>query len=512
MRVTFATNDAQAQADAATILGDAESGTYLNSSDLPSPATAPQISYLGRIDAVRPDDYNAQWQFGTPTEATSASVGIYDPWYWYGDNYGYNYGYYYGGYGQYSYGSSSASTGYFWGDYDWYSPNHTQDDLIRPTDAAGEAGVASTYAWWNVQQVGGVQVFGGGSAVGDSALDTFATQADWGYSWYYGDYGYYWTNDVLPGVGSVVDTTTMGSLSAVSVTSQIYGLGRDSATLVGFQASALDYRVSASASADSSTPFGDSDSGGDTDFSGASGDDADAAGVGGASAELASLRSPMPQDGSGLDTFDGQGNLTSLTDDNGGITQFGYDASGDLTNLTDADGNSTTWSYNSQNQVKQETDAQGESDSFTYNTSGQLASYTDKDGNVRTYQYDTAGHVTTETLYATTADADAGQNAEDTLHYAYDSSGNMVSESDDSSSDTYTYDSQNRLTSVSETSVDAPTVVLTYQYSGTSTQPSGVTATIDGVADYQDAYKLQQPRATDTDRPHRAPSSGGRRP
>ena len=58
------------------------------------------------------------------------------------------------------------------------------------------------------------------------------------------------------------------------------------------------------------------------------------------------------------------------------------------------------------------------------------------DGNVRTYQYDSAGHVISETLYATAADAAAGQNAEDTLHYAYDKSGNLTSESDDSSSDT----------------------------------------------------------------------------
>ena len=64
----------------------------------------------------------------------------------------------------------------------------------------------------------------------------------------------------------------------------------------------------------------------------------------------------------------------------------------------------------------------------------------------------------------------------------------MTSESDDDSSDTYTYDSQNRPTSVTETSVGTPAVVMTYQYSGDSTEPSGVAVTIGGVADYQDAY------------------------
>ena len=122
--------------------------------------------------------------------------------------------------------------------------------------------------------------------------------------------------------------------------------------------------------------------------------------------------------------------------------------------------------------------------------------------------YDTAGHVVTETLYDTAADANAGQNAEDTLHYAYDTSGNLTSESDDCSSDTYTYDSQNRLTSATETSVDSPTVVLTYQYSAAGTQPTGVSATIDGVADYQDAYSYNSQGQLTTITRTAAPSGG----
>ena len=212
------------------------------------------------------------------------------------------------------------------------------------------------------------------------------------------------------------------------------------------------------------------------DSSDGSGDDADAvAGVGGPFADAS--QSPL----SG-------GDPPSLTDADGGVTQFSYNASGNLASLTDPDQNTTTWSYNSQNNVTQQTDSQGNSAAFAYNSSGQLVSYTDMDGNVRTYQYDSAGHVIAETLYASAADAAAGQNAEDTLDYAYDSSGNLTSESDDDSSDTYTYDSENRLASATETSLDAPTVVLAYQYSGTGTQPSGVAATIGGVADYQDAY------------------------
>ncbi len=240
-----------------------------------------------------------------------------------------------------------------------------------------------------------------------------------------------------------------------------------------------DYGVSAGNPAEGGGVSGDDDDEGESDDA--------SAGLGGDSADFASLGS-QSQGGIAPVTSAIQAHPVSLTDADGGVTNFAYNSSSDLTSLTDPDGTTTTWTLNSQNDVTQETDGQGNSTSFTYNSSNQLTSYTDADGNVRTYQYDSAGQVITETLYATAADAVAGQNAEDTLHYSYDSSGNMTSESDDDSSDTYTYDSQNRLTSVTETSVDAPTVVLTYQYAATGTQPTGVSATIDGVADYQDAY------------------------
>ena len=159
--------------------------------------------------------------------------------------------------------------------------------------------------------------------------------------------------------------------------------------------------------------------------------------IGGGSAEFVSL---------GAQAGSSEADPVSITDADGGVAQFSYDTSGDLTSLTDPDQNTTTWTVNSQDKATQQTDPQGNSASFAYNSSGQLVSYTDMDGGVRRYQYDTAGHVTTETLYASAADAAAGQNAEDTLQYAYDTSGNLTSESDDDSSDTYTYDSQNRLT------------------------------------------------------------------
>ena len=223
------------------------------------------------------------------------------------------------------------------------------------------------------------------------------------------------------------------------------------------------------------------DNGDDDDADDDSGDDADGVAAG----PMAAAAAETPA--SGAETFNSQGQLATLTNADGGATSFSYATSGSLASLTDPDGNTTSWTYNSQNQVTQETNSLGNSDSLAYNSAGQLVGYTDADGNVRTYQYDSAGHVATETLYASAADEAAG-NAEDTLNFAYDSAGNLVSESDDSASDTYAYDSQNRLTSATEAEADTPTVVMTYTYSGTSTEPSGVSVTIGGVADYEDSY------------------------
>jgi RHS repeat-associated protein len=70
-----------------------------------------------------------------------------------------------------------------------------------------------------------------------------------------------------------------------------------------------------------------------------------------------------------------------------------------------------------------------------------------------------------------------------------ESSVGQVSNLSSSSSDVYTYDSQGRETSVTETSSAGPTVVLSCQYTGTSTEPSVVSASIDGTPDYQDSYQ-----------------------
>ena len=299
-----------------------------------------------------------------------------------------------------------------------YVPDHTQEYLIRPTTAATEQTDATpeTWDWWYDQQVADVDVFGGGTAVGDSVRDTFAPTTD-SYWYYYGDYDY---GDVLPGVGNstvsmdtyngvfMIDTAwydyewteaaTLSSTSAVSLTTELYGLGwaRQPAEL---PVKAENYQASATAT-DPGTPPG------------ASGDGMGAsagAGLGSTGLSVGGLGSPSSTSGQGQQTFNNLGQLTSLTNANGGVTQFSYDSAGNLASLTDPDNNTTSWTYDSQYNLTQETNQTGASSQFTYNSSGDLTSYTDKDGQVRTYQYNAQGEVSTETWYADAADAAAGQ-------------------------------------------------------------------------------------------------------
>ena len=78
---------------------------------------------------------------------------------------------------------------------------------------------------------------------------------------------------------------------------------------------------------------------------------------------------------------------------------------------------------------------------------------TDRNGQVRQYQYDAGHNVSSETWYANATDADAGQNAANTIVYTRDSAGRILSESDNGSTDTYAYNDAGQITSTTESSV-----------------------------------------------------------
>ncbi len=185
--------------------------------------------------------------------------------------------------------------------------------------------------------------------------------------------------------------------------------------------------------------------------------------------------------------YDDAGNLTSLTDANANTTHFTYNGAGNLASLSDPNGNTTSWLYDSSNRVTQETDILGASRYFTYDSVGNLNRYSDRNGQIRQYGYDTAGNLASETWYANSDDADAQQNAVNTIGIERDDAGRIVAESDDLTSVVYVYNDAGQITSTTQSSVGGPTVTLDYQYD-TAGHRTQMAATIDSVADFVDDY------------------------
>jgi YD repeat-containing protein len=142
------------------------------------------------------------------------------------------------------------------------------------------------------------------------------------------------------------------------------------------------------------------------------------------------------------------------------------------------------------NRVVQETNELGYSRYFAYNDGGYLTRRIDRRGLVREFQYDTLGRNTAKIWYDTAADAEMDANRQDTLSFAYDALGRMLSADDQFAS--YAYDRLGRMT-ISDAAISglAPTVTLTNAYDAAGRRIQ-VAATIGGTADFVTGYMFDQ--------------------
>jgi len=136
-------------------------------------------------------------------------------------------------------------------------------------------------------------------------------------------------------------------------------------------------------------------------------------------------------------------------------TEFGYDGNGNLTGLTDPKDQATGFEYYENNWLKKITYPEGAEESYTYNPVGTLDTKTDANSVVTTYGYDDLHRLTSITA------------PDLSIAYTYDMVGNLDTMIDSTGTTDYAYDNLDRLTNI--TYPNAKTIDYTYDAVGNIT-------------------------------------------
>ena len=153
----------------------------------------------------------------------------------------------------------------------------------------------------------------------------------------------------------------------------------------------------------------------------------------------------------------GSKNPSSLVDGKGNPLTYSYDSQGKVTSIGYADGSRERFTYNSTNQLISKVERSGDTFSYSYNPRGLLASISGRDFS-ESYSYDSQ-----DRLIGVSRSIPAG-GASRTMAYSYNSGGNIAQISQGGKSISYSYDSQGRRSSY--TTSDGATVHYSYDSSG----------------------------------------------
>ena len=165
-------------------------------------------------------------------------------------------------------------------------------------------------------------------------------------------------------------------------------------------------------------------------------------------------------------TYDTENNLLSITDANNNTTNFTYDAFGRVTQTTFPSNYFETYAYDADNNLTSKTDRKGDRFSMSYDALNRLAAKTYPDSTSADYTYDLGGQdyagersdgdVRVRLRQHGAADRDddhifVPDGTPFTNSYTYDADSNRTGfTAPDSSTNTYTYDTLNRLTHAGE--------------------------------------------------------------
>lgn len=168
-------------------------------------------------------------------------------------------------------------------------------------------------------------------------------------------------------------------------------------------------------------------------------------------------------------TYDAFGDVLTQTDPLGHVTRYTYDADRNRTSTTDAASHLTRYAYDPDNELTAITRADSTTVTFGYDKNGNQTSQTNGAGHTTSYAYDVLNRVisATDPLGRTTS-------------YAYDGAGNRTSLTDPAGRTTaFGYDAGNELTSVKYSDSKTPDVSYTYTADGqraTMTDGTGTTS------------------------------------
>ncbi|MGD1057512.1 MAG: DUF6531 domain-containing protein [Solirubrobacteraceae bacterium] len=161
--------------------------------------------------------------------------------------------------------------------------------------------------------------------------------------------------------------------------------------------------------------------------------------------------------------YDPDQNLIASRDPDGNTTRYSYDAADEQTAIQRADGSTTQTTYWPDGSVKEQIDAAGHVTRYEYDALGQQISVTDPLGRTTRYTYDGAGNELTMTdpegqVTTTTYDADneptsisySDGKTPDVTGLTYNADGERTGMTDGTGKWSWSWDSLQRLTSVTE--------------------------------------------------------------